>query len=49
MSLIPYKNLNTGREFVGVMGAFIGMLGTDDYYRAYYEQVVYEKAAEKKQ
>lgn len=43
ISIVPYKNVNTGREFVGAMGAFIGMETTDGYYQPFYEHVVYEK------
>ena len=43
--MLPYKNLETGREFLGVHGAFNRKRDEDGFVYASYDEVLFEKVA----
>jgi hypothetical protein len=43
IAAVPYKNMNTEREFLGLVGAFISTPDVDGFYTVGYRQVIYEK------
>jgi hypothetical protein len=42
-TVVPYKNLETGRKFKGVFGAFETFRTEDDFLRTGYSQIVFEE------